>query len=199
LQYQHAKRRQVIADQPRRNEAIRGEQFRVIADDGAQLGILSKEQALKMARDAGQDLVEVSALSKPPVVKMVDWGKYNYQRTKQLQKSRKKAKALDVKQIRMGLKIGEHDLDIKLRKATEFLEAGHKVKVTLVYRGRELAHKEVGNQLADKIIQKLSDRAVVDQPPQFAGRQLSFVVRKSNAKVKDSQIDSEASSGPEDR
>lgn len=143
--------------------------------------------------------MEVSSTTNPPVARIVDWGKYNYQRTKQLQKSRRKAKSLDVKQIRMGLKIGEHDLDIKLRKGIKFLEAGHKVKITLVYRGRELAHRDVGFDLAKRIIEKLTDVANVDQQPQFAGRQLSFVVRKNNAKAKDPQGDQQTSVGNQDR
>jgi len=118
----------------------------------------------------------------------VDWGKYNYQRTKQAQKARAKSKPLDLKQMRVGLRIGANDLDIKLRKVTGFLDAGHKVKIAVVYRGRELAHKELGYKLADRITELLGEGVVVDQPPQFAGRQLTFVVRKTitHAKVKDS-------------
>lgn len=160
---------------------------------------MSRDKALELARAQSRDLVEISANAKPPVVKIVDWGKYNYRRTKQLQKNRKNAKSLDVKQIRMGLKIGSHDLDIKLRKATDFLEAGHKVKITLVYRGRELAHKELGYALAGRIAEKFDDLAVVDQEPQFAGRQLNFVIRKGHAKAKNSQSNSEASVGDKNR
>lgn len=179
-----------IAKITRINEQIRADQLRVIDEDGKLLGLLSKSEALSLAREHGQDLVEVSPNAKPPVAKIVDWGKYNYQRTKQLQKNRKSAKSVDLKQIRMGLKIGEHDLDIKLRKATSFLEAGHKVKITLVYRGRELAHKELGFSLAERIKDKLGDVVITDQEPQFAGRQLNFVVRKGNAKAKNPQSDS---------
>jgi translation initiation factor IF-3 len=174
-----------INKDPRINTAIRANSLRVIGDDGRQLGILSKTEALAAAAEAGMDLVEVSPDASPPVAKIVDWGKYNYQRTKQLQKSRSKAKPLDVKQMRFGLKISEHDLSVKLRKVEEFLEAGHKVKITVIYRGRELAHKELGFQLADKVIDILGDSIHVDQQPQFAGRQLNFVVRSTNhAKVK---------------
>jgi translation initiation factor IF-3 len=127
----------------------------------------------------------VSPEANPPVAKIVDWGKYNYQRTKQLQKSRAKAKPLDLKQMRFGLKISDHDLSVKLRKVEQFLEAGHKVKITVIYRGRELAHKELGFQLADKVIEQLGENISVDQKPQFAGRQLNFVVRSNkNAKAK---------------
>lgn len=131
-----------------------------------------------MAAEVGLDLVEVSPDTSPPVAKIVDWGKYNYQRTKQLQRSRRKAKSPDIKQMRIGLKISDHDLGVKLDKVTSFLEAGHKVKVAIIYRGRELAHKDLGNRLADRVVAELGDGIVVDQEPQFAGRQLSFVIRK---------------------
>jgi translation initiation factor IF-3 len=143
---------------------------------------------LAAARDADLDLIEVSPEASPPVAKIVDWGKYNYQRTKQAQKSRAKSKPLDLKQMRVGLRIGQHDLEIKMRKVTGFLDAGHKVKIAVVYRGRELAHKELGFKLAERLTETLGEGVVVDQPPQFAGRQLTFVVRKThiNAQVKDS-------------
>lgn len=131
------------------------------------------------------DLVEISPNADPPVAKIVDWGKYNYQRTKQLQKSKKNAKALEVKQMRFGLKISEHDLAVKMKKVTDFLEAGHKVKITAFYRGRELAHKELGFKIAEKVIASFGDTIVVDQQPQLAGKQLSFVIRSnSHAKTK---------------
>lgn len=138
-----------------------------------------------MAEDRGLDLVEISPNAVPPVAKIVDWGKYNYQRTKQLQKNKKNAKSFDVKQIRLGLKIGEHDLGVKLKKVSDFLEAGHKVKITVVYRGREMAHKELGFKLAEKVIEGFGDRIVVDQAPQLAGKQLNFVVRHNGSAKKE--------------
>lgn len=139
-----------------------------------------------MAEDQGLDLVEISPDANPPVVKIIDWGKYNYQRTKQLQKSKRTAKSFEVKQMRFGLKISEHDLGVKLKKVTDFLESGHKVKITIFYRGRELAHKEIGFKLADKVINDFGDAIVVDQTPQFAGKQLNFVIRSNHAKAKNS-------------
>lgn len=157
----------------------------MIDEHGDQLGIMSREDALQAARTADLDLVEISPDADPPVVKIIDWGKYNYQRTKQLKKNQKSAKSLDVKQIRVGLKISDHDLDVKAKKTREFLEAGHKVKYVLRYRGRELAHRDVGFTLADKIINNFGEDIIVDQTPQFAGRQLSFVIRRStHAKTK---------------
>ena len=102
--------------------------------------MVSRAEALQLAKDADLDLVEISPNAKPPVAKIVDWGKFNYQRTKQQQKNKKAVKTHDLKQMRMGLKIGEHDLEVKLRKVAGFLEDGHKVKMTLFFRGRELAH-----------------------------------------------------------
>jgi len=156
--------------------------MRVIDEDGKQLGILSKQEALALAEERDLDLVEISPDANPPVCKIVDWGKFNYQRTKQLQKNRKTAKSLEMKQMRFGLKIGEHDLAIKMGKVSKFLEAGHKVKITLFYRGREQAHKEIGFRIAQKVIEDFGDAIIVDQQPQLAGKQLNFVIRASGKK-----------------
>lgn len=175
-----------ISKDPNINQAIRASQLRVIDADGRQLGILSKSEALAAAERAGMDLVEVSNDANPPVARIVDWGKYNYQRTKQLQKNRKNARATELKQMRVGLKIGDNDLAVKLRKVSGFLDSGHKVKIAVIYRGRELAHRDLGYKLADRIVVDLGDNVVVDQAPQFAGRQLSFTVRSKHAKAKNS-------------
>ena len=156
--------------------------MRVIDSDGKQLGILSRQEALAIAQERELDLVEISPDADPPVCKVVDWGKFNYQRTKQLQKNRKSAKTLDLKQMRFGLKIGAHDLEIKMNKVAKFLEAGHKVKITLFYRGREQAHKEIGFKIAQEVIESFGDTIIVDQQPQLSGKQLSFVVRASGKK-----------------
>ncbi len=132
-------------------------------------------------------MVEISPESDPPIAKITDWGKYNYRRTKQLQKNRKASKSAELKQIRFGLKIGDHDLQIKLNHTLKFLDEGHKVKFTLFYRGREQAHKDIGFQLAQKVIDQLGDKITVDQQPTLAGKQLSFVIRSNrNAKTQDS-------------
>ena len=167
------------------NETIRASELRVIDPDGKQLGVLSRSEALAAAEQHGLDLVEISPDANPPVAKIVDWGKYNYQRTKQLQKNKRNAKNPEIKQMRFGLKISDHDMDVKLRKVTGFLEEGHKVKLVIIYRGRELAHKDLGFKLADKVVEKFGESIVVEQPPQFAGKQLSFVVRSNpSAKAK---------------
>lgn len=169
------------------NGAIQASNLRVIDEDGNQIGVLSRSEALQMAADRDLDLVEISPNAKPPVAKIIDWGKYNYQKTKQLQKSKRSSKSLEVKQMRFGLKISDHDLGVKLRKVTGFLEAGHKVKIVIFYRGRELAHKDIGFTLANKVIELFGEQIVVEQQPQLAGKQLIFVIRSnSNAKAKDS-------------
>ncbi len=169
------------------NHAIRASSLRVIDEEGNQIGVMSKEEAIHLAQSKDLDLVEISPNARPPVAKIVDWGKYNYQKTKQLQKSKKNSKTFEVKQMRFSLKIGDHDLGIKLNKVTKFLDQGHKVKIVIFYRGRELAHKDIGFSLADKVIDMLGESVVVDQPPQLAGKQLIFVVRSNqNAKAKNS-------------
>ncbi len=168
------------------NQAIRASNLRIIDESGKQIGVFSRAEAIHMANDQDLDLVEISPAANPPVAKIIDWGKYNYQRTKQQQKNRRNTKVLDVKQMRFGMKISEHDLQVKLRKVMGFLEEGHKVKLAIFYRGRELAHKDLGFQLANKVIELLGDKIIVDQQPQLAGKQLIFVVRSnSNAKAKD--------------
>lgn len=148
---------------------------------------MSREDALRKAEDAELDLVEISPNATPPVVKIIDWGKYQYQKMKEQQRNKKSAKTSEIKQIRLGLKIGQHDLDIKLRKIREFLDDGNKVKIMLVFRGREMAHKEVGQELMDRILEQLKDAAIVDSKPQMAGRNLSAIVRSNNnAKAKNS-------------
>lgn len=160
--------------------------MRVIDNLGQQLGILSKEEALRVAEEAGLDLVEVSPNADPPVARIVNFGKFNYQRMKQLQKNKRNAKAQELKQMRYGLKIGDHDLQVKNSKVIHFLQDGHKVRLTIVYRGRELAHKELGYKLLDRLTELLGEDIVREHEPQFAGKQLSVVVRSSNAKAKNS-------------
>jgi translation initiation factor IF-3 len=148
---------------------------------------MNKKEALQVARDAGLDLVEISPNANPPVAKVIDWGKYNYQKTKQLQKNKRSSRTSELKQMRFSLKISDHDIDVKLNKVNRFLDDGDKVRLTIIYRGRELAHKEIGYKLMDKLISLLGEAVIVDQSPQFAGKQLNAVIRSNpNAKAKNS-------------
>lgn len=170
-------RRETINTTIRINEAIRADQLRVIGGSGEQLGIMSRQEALKLAEEAGVDLVEISPNADPPVAKVIDWGKYQYQKMKEQQKNRKSSKQSELKQMRFGLKIGSGDLEIKLRKIRGFLSEGHKVRIQIFYRGREMAHKELGYEMINRIVEQLEDDAVMEQQPQMAGRNLSVVIR----------------------
>ncbi len=170
------------------NREISAQTVRLVAADGSQLGIVSLSEALERAEEAGLDLAEIAPSAAPPVVKILDWGKYRYEQTKQLQKSRKNQKQVEVKQVRLGLKIGEHDLQVKLSKARKFLESGHKVKISLLFRGREISRPQLGRVILDRVIELISDVAVVEQPPQLAGRDYNMIVthRKDTPKPEDS-------------
>lgn len=140
---------------------------------------MSKNDALKRAREAGLDLVEISPTAVPPVAKIIDWGKYQYQKMKEQQRNKKNAHVSELKQIRLGLKIGQNDLEIKLRKIRKFLLDGDKVKIQLMFRGREMAHPEVGQALLKRILEELAEDAVADNKATMAGRNLSVIVRSN--------------------
>ncbi len=164
-----------IKNQYRVNEQIRAKEVRIVNEGGST--VMPTRQALDMARSQGVDLVEISPNANPPVAKIVNWGKYQYQKMKEQQKNRRKAKVSELKQMRLGLKISQNDLEIKLRKIRKFLTDGNKVKIMIFFRGREMAHKELGFDMMGKIIETLEDYAVVEQKPQMAGRNLSTTIR----------------------
>ena len=138
---------------------------------------MSLRKALNIAQEEGVDLVEISPKANPPVAKIIDWGKYQYQKMKEQQKARRNNKANELKQMRFGLKIGSNDLEIKLRKIRAFLSDGHKVKILIFFRGREIAHKNLGYDLIDKMMEQLKNEATLEQKPTMAGRNLSIVIR----------------------
>lgn len=141
---------------------------------------MSSKDALSLAKEHGVDLVEITSHANPPVVKIIDWGKFQYQKMKEEAKNRKKAreKQSELKQMKIGLKISDNDLNIKVRKIKGFLEDGDRVKILIIFRGREMAHKELGQQLLYRVINLLKDNAVVEGTPTFSGRNLSVGVRK---------------------
>ena len=141
---------------------------------------MSSREAQLLAKDQGVDLVEIAANANPPVVKIIDWGKYQYQKMKEDAKNRKKAreKQSELKQMKIGLKISDNDLNIKVRKMRGFLDDGDRVKILIIFRGREMAHKELGQELLDKVVALLGDDAVTEGKPQMNGRNLSIQVRK---------------------
>ena len=141
---------------------------------------MSSREAQLLAQDQGVDLVEIAANANPPVVKIIDWGKYQYQKMKEEAKNRKKAreKQSELKTIKIGLKIGDNDLNIKVRKIREFIEDGDRVKIMIVLRGREMAHKDLGDELLKKVLSALEESAIIEGKPQWSGRNLSVGVRK---------------------
>lgn len=154
--------------------------MRVIGASGEQLGIMSSKEAQILANKQGVDLVEIAANANPPVVKIIDWGKYQYQKMKEEAKNRKKAreKQSELKQMKIGLKISDNDLNIKVRKMRSFLDDGDRVKILIIFRGREMAHKEIGQELLEKVVGLLGDGIIVEGKPQMNGRNLSVQVRK---------------------
>lgn len=141
---------------------------------------MSSRDAQLLAKEKGVDLVEIAANANPPVVKIIDWGKYQYQKMKEEAKNRKKAreKQSELKQMKIGLKISDNDLNIKVRKMRGFLDDGDRVKVMIVFRGREMAHREIGKELLDRVVTLLGDDAIMEGTPQMNGRNLSVQVRK---------------------
>ena len=150
--------------------------MRVIGADGAQLGIIARTEAMEQALEAGMDLVEISPNAEPPVAKIMDYGKYLYQKDKQQAQARKKQKQIQVKEVKFRPGTDEGDYKIKLRKVNEFLEEGDKVKITLRFRGREMAHPELGMALIDRIREELAPITVVEQFPRLEGRMMVMVL-----------------------
>ena len=158
------------------NERIRVPQVRLVGTDGELIGVLPTRDALAMAQEQGLDLVEVAAKSRPPVCRIMDFGKFKYEQSKKAHKAKRKQHTMQLKEIKIRPKIEEHDYQFKLRHAREFLEHRDKVKVTLTYRGREMAHLEFGQRLLDKFVNDLLDLANIEQHAKLEGRNMTMVL-----------------------
>lgn len=158
------------------NEQIRAREVRLIDDQGEQKGIVPTPEALKMARELSLDLVEVAPQANPPACKILDYGKYRFEMEKKLRESKKKQKLQELKEIRMQPKIDDHDLDFKSKHVKEFLADGDKVKVTIRFRGRELAHTELGLVVLKDVLSKLGDDFVMEKQPAMEGRFMSMTL-----------------------
>ena len=156
------------------NEQIRDKEVRLIGEDGEQLGIVSSRDALKMAEEAGLDLVKIAPTAKPPVCKIVDYGKYKYEQVRKEKEAKKKQKVIDIKEIRLSPNIDTNDLNTKIGAARKFLTKGDRVKITLRFRGREMAHMNNSKHILDDIAQSLSDIAVVEKAPKVEGRSMTM-------------------------
>ena len=165
------------------NDLIRVREVRLIDAEGNQLGIIPTPEAMEMAREAGIDLVEIAPNAKPPVCKILDYGKYKFEQEKKIKESRKKQKLLKLKEIRMQPKIEKHDLGFKSKHVQEFLDEGNKVKVTVRFRGRELAHTELGRGVLERVTENLDDGSFsVDRKPQMEGRFMSMILAPKGKK-----------------
>ena len=161
---------------------IRVREVRLIDDEGKQLGIIATQEALRMAKDKDLDLVEVSPNANPPVCKILDYGKYRFAQEKKLRDSKKNQKVLKLKEIRMQPKIGSGDLDTKAKHIQEFLDEGDKVKVTIRFRGRELAHTELGYDVLNEVLKRLTSAYNIDKPAAMDGRNMSMTISSKVAK-----------------
>ncbi|MEJ1993787.1 MAG: translation initiation factor IF-3 [Limibacillus sp.] len=161
---------------PRVNELITVREVRVIDAEGENRGVLSISDAMKLAEDSGLDLVEISPNVDPPVVKVMDYGKYKYEAQKKKNEAKKKQKVIEIKEIKMRPNIDQHDYDVKMRAVNKFLGEGDKVKVTLRFRGREMAHQDLGLALLHKVRDELEEIAKVEQHPKLEGRQMIMVI-----------------------
>jgi translation initiation factor IF-3 len=156
--------------------------LRVIDSDGKQLGILPRREALRLAEERSLDLVEVAPQADPPVAKLMDFGKYQYERAKREREARKARKEIEVKEIRLRPKTGEHDVAFKIRRAREFLESGAKVKVRIRFRGREITHLDVARRQLDRFAEELDDISIIEQRPGFEGRTMLMVLAPGTGK-----------------
>ena len=158
------------------NNEIRAREVRVIGPDGNQLGIMDVQRARQIAEDMGLDLVEISPDAKPPVCKILDFGKYRFEQAKRLKESKKKQKVVLTKEIRLRPKIEEHDYQTKLKQAIGFLEKGYKVKITVRFKGRELAHTDIGREIVERFITDVAEYGVPDFKPKFESRVIVTVI-----------------------
>ena len=156
------------------NEQIRDKEIRLIGENGEQLGIMSARDAMKMAKEAELDLVKIAPAAKPPVCKIIDYGKYRYEQARKEKEAKKKQKTIEVKEVRLSPNIDVNDLNTKVGAARKFIEKGNKVKVTLRFRGRERAHMQSSKHILDDFAEQLKDVASVDKPPKIEGRNMTM-------------------------
>ena len=156
------------------NEQIRDREIRLMGENGEQLGIMSAKDAMKLAREAELDLVKIAPTAKPPVCKIIDYGKYRYELARKEKEARKKQKTIEIKEVRLSPNIDVNDLNTKVASARKFLTKGNKVKVSLRFRGREMAHMQSSKQILDVFAEKLADIAVVEKAPKLEGRSMTM-------------------------
>jgi translation initiation factor IF-3 len=168
------------------NEEIRIREVRVTDENGEQLGIMQTRDALRLAEERHLDLVEVAPKARPPVCKIMDFGKYRYEQQKRDKEARKKQKVITIKEVKLRPNIEQHDFDVKLKNAQRFIEEGNKVKVTIMFRGRELSHPEIGSTVLDKIAKALGDTVSVERAAKLEGKNMTMILSPKAQKNKKS-------------
>ena len=163
------------------NEQIRDREVRLIGEEGEQLGVMSSREAQKLADEAGLDLVKIAPTAKPPVCKIVDYGKYRYEQARKEKEARKKQKTIEIKEIRLSPNIDTNDLNTKINAAKKFLTKGDKVKVTLRFRGREMTHMNASKHILDDFAEALTEIAVVEKPAKVEGRSMTMVLAEKRS------------------
>ncbi len=158
------------------NERIRAKAIRLIGAEGEQLGVVTSEEANRLAREQGLDLVEVAPKATPPVCRIMDYGKYKYEQSKRAKEAKKHQHLIEVKEMKFRPKTDEHDYQFKLKHIQKFLEEGNKAKVTVMFRGREMVHVDLGKRVLERLIQETQDFASVEQPPRLEGRNMTVVL-----------------------
>jgi translation initiation factor IF-3 len=178
--------------QTRVNERIRIREVRLIDEEGTQVGVIPTFEALQMARDRGLDLVEVAPNAVPPVCRLMDYGKFRYEQSRKERESRKNQHVIELKEVRIRPKIDDHDLETKGRQAAKFLDAGDKVKLTVLFRGREMAHPDIGRGLLDQLTEQLRPHGTAESAPRMEGRTMTMFINP--LKQKQSQSEKEGAS-----
>jgi translation initiation factor IF-3 len=171
-------------DELRVNERIRISPIRVVDEDGEMLGIMTADEGRAIARDRGLDLVEVAPNSRPPVCRVMDYGKFKYEQSKKDRKARSRQHGQQLKEVKFRPKIERHDLEVKVRNARKFLSENHKVKVTMNFRGREVTHAEIGRAILDRVAEELSDVGTVETPPRMEGRHMLMLMAPKSGAAK---------------
>lgn len=165
-----------ISQDQRANEAIRSREVRLVSQDGEQLGILPTHEALKMAKERGLDLVEVASQARPPVCRIMDFSRWKYEQSKRAKEARKKQRVQDVKEVKMRPTIDDHDFEVKAKACDRFLRDGDKVKATIMFRGREMAHLENGQKVLERLLDRVKELCVVERAPKIEGRNMIMVL-----------------------
>jgi translation initiation factor IF-3 len=158
------------------NEEIRDREVRVVDQNGEQLGVMSSRDALALAEERQLDLVKIAPQARPPVCKLMDYGKYRFEQSKKEREFRKNQKVITVKEVRLSATIEDHDVDVKFKNAVKFLKDGNKVKVTIRFRGRQITHSEIGRQIMNEFAERIKEYGTVDKAPQIEGRNMSMFI-----------------------